>query len=261
MQIRVYTYSKSTMNKVVRHTVNANCIGGSLYIDENEGSSSREYFLYYPEIKSGASVGFNSASENALEAIKQYYVNANSPAGYLSMLDNIINANGWIGNREIALAMEIDAQKADVYKDYRQSYLDKQNTRHAEEAEKREAKRIEKERIAKEEKENAINAFVDTIKNGGTVNNANSILVEVCNRFYIDLPIKLKGWIYKSLYSITFKDGKAVSCERRGNPSTTIFTYLNQLCDRIAEETEEENATEEDSKLLQHLFGLDKNNA
>lgn len=262
MQIRYYWYSKTVINKVVRHTVDAEPITDWLYMQKestDSGNVKANFYAYYPSINNGIFLTSRTIWDNDYSFIPSMQTECecfSSPEKYMEHLDWCVANAKWVGNAEIELAMQIDAKKANIYKEYRLDYLAKQEEKSAVLASQRKEKRDEQERIEKSNKEAIINAFLLTVKNGGKVNNANSVLIDVCNQFGVGIPIKLKGWIYKSLTSITFANGEAISYASYGSKSTTIFKYLKVLTDRIKELGNEPDEIITDD--LKHLFGLDK---
>lgn len=262
MQIRYYWYSKAVINKVVRHTIDAEPITDWLYMQKeptDSGNIKANFYAYYPSINNGIFITSRTIWDNDYSFILSMQNECecfSSPEKYMKHLDWCVANAKWIGNAEIELAMQIDANTVDTYKTYRLDYLTKQEEKSAVMALQRKEKRDKQERIEKKNKETLVNAFLLTVKNDGKVNNANSVLIDVCNQFTIDIPIKLKGWIYKSLASITFANGEAISCASYGSKSTTIFKYLKVLTNRIKELEDEPNEVITDD--LKHLFGLDK---
>lgn len=263
MQIRYYWYSKTVMNKVVRHAVEAEPITEWLYmhkqnVDQN-GNTDVDFYLYYPSINNGIYLTSRKiwrGDDSFISTMQIENERFSSPDGFISAMDTAVANNQWVGNAEIEFVSQFNTEKANAYSAYRLAYLEKQDIKHAEQEAQRKAKREAEEAAAKQKKQDLIDNFLSMVKNGGKVNNANSVLIDVCNQFNVDIPIKLKGWVYKSLASITFANGEAISCASYGSKSTTIFKYLKTLTNRIKEtENEPDEIITGD---LKHLFGLDK---
>jgi hypothetical protein len=267
MQIRYYTYSKNVMNKAVRHTTEAEPITEWLYIHkeqpDNYGNIKAVIYLYYPSINNGIlleSFILWNGSDTHITTMQTATKVVSNPEKYITWLTKkVANAN-WIGNADIALAMQIDAQKAAEFVSYRESYLTKKD----EQSEAQREERSEKERIANakliEEEKVMINNLLSVMQTGGEWYNevspisGSSILNVIADQNEFVFPIKFKGWVNKNLHRLIFKDGECISYGfTKGHKSTTIFDYVKGLINHL-----KTVATDEE---LQHLFGLDKNNA
>lgn len=241
MQIRYYWYSKTVMNKVVRHTVDAEPITNWLYVHKNpqdqSGNVDADFYLYYPSINNGIYLTSRKiwhGDDSFIATMQIENERFSSPDGFIAAMDNAISNNQWVCNAEIEFVSQYNAEKATAYSEYRLAYLKKQDEKHAEQEAQRNAKREAKEAEARQKKQDTINNFIAMVKNGGKVVKANYILVDVCEQFNVEIPIKLKGWIYKSLADITFANGRAIGYSSYGGKSTTISGYLNMLVNAIS---------------------------
>lgn len=263
MQIRYYWYSKTVINKVVRHTIEAEPITEWLYMQKeptDSGNVQAKFYAYYSSINNGIFLTSRTIWDNDCSFIPSMQTECecfSSPEKYMEHLDWCVANAKWVGNAEIELAMQIDAQKGAEISAYRESYLAKQNAQH--EAQRKE--RIEKEQAAnaklvKEEKV-MIDNLLSIMQNGGEWRNENSpisgssILNVIADQNDFTFPIKFKGWVNKHLRSLTFENGMCKYYSyAKGHKSTTVANYVFGLMEHL-----KTIATDEE---IQYLFGLDK---
>ena len=126
---------------------------------------------------------------------------------------------------------------------------------------RREAKRAERE-LAKEQEDAAfveeankkaadiVNAAVNTIRNGGVIQNDEvcfwktrydfkkySVINYLMGQYGVDIPIRTKGWITERLVSVTVYDGHVTVCRwmrsGRGKLSDSFWEYMTRLVNAV----------------------------
>jgi len=119
-------------------------------------------------------------------------------------------------------------------------------------------KRIEKEQIEqkqKQEEQKKLNAAItqaeQDLKEYKDI--TSNMFVELCKKYNVELPIKLKGWINKSLRKVSITKNGCCSYSYCGNKSTTIGVYTKMLIDVITESEDDNKITQEE---INHLFGI-----
>lgn len=112
--------------------------------------------------------------------------------------------------------------------------------------EKEKIKSEEKMKKEEEQKQKDLQKLMEAEKEFKDGKNIKAdIFVELCKIYYVKLPIKVKGWINKSLCSIS-KD----SYRYIGNRSTTITNYASMLHDAIIENEQDNVITGDELALL-----------
>lgn len=157
-------------------------------------------------------------------------------AGFLSLLADTA-AHGWfIKNPELlALDMIGEVELADKYRKEKVVWVAK---REQEEEERREQRREEQRRM-EEEKRIELDKAAQKIRSRQTTDNDNGIILELMNRYGVNVPSRTKGWILDCLVSITFNDGQISYIYRKsknGKGSQRVFVCINELIEAIDKE-------------------------
>lgn len=205
-------------------------------------------------------------------AYAKVYINGD----YLHALDNINRAEEVLKkfNRDSLVAFIVDRFNKDMQsgkpvllgladildvRELAQRNLDivkEQNRqRYAEQDRQRELVRAEREKREALEFEARVKKAKLGYYNGEMIDN--EMFIELCNRYKIDIPIKTKGWIIKSVGEIG-KD--SYSRDRNSNSSKVIgmlSKYLyNEIKEEIDPEEEEDDGTGLTAEEVSQLFGF-----
>lgn len=139
---------------------------------------------------------------------------------------------------------------------------------------KQELAEKEAEKNNQEQIETIVNPALDIFRNGGEIDASQKVkvfdsegfkeqnlILYIAEKYGVNIPLKLKGWINKNLAKVIVKEGHCVRVYRYGGPSKTIFTYLESIisailstdnCRKDAVDTEDA-----DDELIRHFFGED----
>lgn len=115
---------------------------------------------------------------------------------------------------------------------------------------KREAEKAEKERQRKIEYESKLTVAEKEFMNNQKIN-ANLFLA-LCDKYYITVPIRTRGWIIESLTNISCNKDNRVQYSYSGNNSTKIADVARQLLNTLNENNDPNAITLDE---LNHLFG------
>lgn len=250
---RFITYNTNG-NSVVYHTKNMQHVIGSLYKDKETQNQYNESECYLYAYFEDYNIGIRIGAMNRLECrdidtmheslTNDYYLD--TPEHFISMLDDDVSNKQFIGNVQIELAKYLKPERVEVYTQARLDYRAEQDRKHAEAIKKEQAEDKAYCDERNKETEIEIQKVITSINNGGEIKNTTitiykdrydykeySIFNYLANRYNLSIPIKLKGWINKSLYSIKIENGRVTSYKYSGNKSTTIGKYMNMLVSAI----------------------------
>ena len=119
--------------------------------------------------------------------------------------------------------------------------------------EKREAERLEREEKKRQKYETAIKtAELNIVDKNPVLNDdlddGQSLILQLFRENHITLPLKTQGWVKKSLVGLKYHSPeRGWSYSYNGNKSTVIFSYLNQLIERVEEKHKHDRATDKPS--------------
>lgn len=109
-----------------------------------------------------------------------------------------------------------------------------------------------------------INPVLDVLRNGGEINvfhkvkiysadglvKEQNVVLYIAEKYNVNIPLKLKGWINETLGRISIKNGKCYGYYRllnKGGHSKTIFDYINKIISATAEPANSKNEDPEDA--------------
>lgn len=256
---RYFTYGKTDYNKPVAHYANMEHVAGALYRGEpyadEYGTSYTDVFIWYEEHGIGWKDGNTRTDwiEEDLPGMIERASIFDTPEKFIAELDRRANgeqcAANWIGAREIEVARIIAPEKVSIYLEARERHKMEQEAKERAREEARAAKDV-----AYVEEQNAktaemVKKAVETFHHGGEFRNDEITILKdsyggstysmvnyLANTYGVSIPIKVKGWITESLYSVIVEPNGSISRIRlnRGKKnSTTIFDYLNKLAAAI----------------------------
>lgn len=140
-----------------------------------------------------------------------------------------------------------------------------------------EKEQAEAEREAAEiaKRDESVKDVEDAIISGGDIKNTlingeKSVFLILAGKYGISIPMRLAGWMNKTLAQIKVENGKCISVWRwknAGGASTTIFDYLNKIiaavCAMHEQQTAEPKIDDADTMTdeeIAHFFGEDITN-
>ena len=123
----------------------------------------------------------------------------------------------------------------------------------------------------KEQLETVVRPVLDVLQNGGEIavdNTVNifsadgsvreqNVLLYIAEKYGVNLPLKLKGWINNALAEIQIKDGECVGVYRytnNGGKSTTVFGYINQIIAAVQLDCDPDDEEEMTAEEIDRLF-------
>ena len=110
---------------------------------------------------------------------------------------------------------------------YNNIVKDIKQTKREEENKLREEAKKQKEEEEQQEYQKYITEAENKYMNGERVTNGE--FVDLCDRYKIKLPLRTRGWVLKSLCSIKYSEETECSYQQKGNDSTVIGDYAEQL--------------------------------
>ena len=172
--------------------------------------------------------------------------------GFIKMLKMLEEKKAFIGNAYIKVFEYMgEIELVNHYTEYRATMLAEKERKHKEWYEEYRAKEAEREKKRIEELDEKIKEIEDKLykvrkkdEDFVTVDNDSNIIIDLMNKYNVDVSIRTKGWIMKSLLSITFNsDGginysysKMASSNSKG--SQAIFRHMFELWDKICNSIE-----------------------
>ncbi len=134
----------------------------------------------------------------------------------------------------------------------------------------------EAEKNNQEQIETIVNPALDIFRNGGEIDASKKVkifdaegfkeknlILYIAEKYGVNIPLKLKGWINKNLAKVIVKGGCCFRVYRYGGPSKTIFTYLDSIISAIlsaeysVEDEDRAMYEDADDELIRHFFGED----
>lgn len=110
---------------------------------------------------------------------------------------------------------------------YNNIIKNKNQVKREEENKIREEKKKQKEEEEERQYQKYITEAEDKYMNSERITNGE--FVDLCDRYKIKLPLRTRGWVLKSLCNIKYSDDIGCSYQYRGNASTVIGDYAEQL--------------------------------
>lgn len=226
-------------------------IAGNVYFGNDEGSESM--YLYFEEISAGLWYDFcySGREYEKLAATAANVDFVQSFKAYINHLLELAEKGEFIKCNQIDFALlhnqvayeklhqarqAWNKKKAEKEEIERLQRIENDNANIKEKNDKARAKlqiAFEKIQTALIEKNTQTFHFIDNEELEFYTNRydhyTTTIFEELAKIENIKLPIKLIGWIRKSLGGFYIKDGKISRYKHSGNASTTFFNYANQL--------------------------------
>lgn len=242
-------------NKAVRHNINMTKLTDYIYVGEIDKTDNYYYincrlYAFYNAV--GFDIGYIDSEVEFDDLVNR--INNSSFVSADKYMENIYQRieNGlWINLIEMEY---IKAINPDIISDVEKARTDWQkkldDKRTAEHNVRNAEKQVEMEKTNAEAQE-IIDSAINTIKNGGTVNNdyitiytdidthkKYSVIAYLFDKYEIKMPIRTKGFVINTLNSITVSaDGKGVSYSywKKGNSkgSNALYGFIYKLIEAI----------------------------
>lgn len=250
-KIKLLQYAKDG-NTVVTHHVSAHLATANFYLRKTEPDDYGYYTIQViPVFLCG--YGFvvttisrlmidmekfpNKEKEISLEEyFKTFFANYANEQAYLARMDKIMAENLYMRNLDIRMAGEIlrgsptFEEKLKEYTKYKYDHDTRAEKERQAMWEQYEKEQAEKEKKAQQEHEENLRAFCKQLLDGGNRIAVNAdLLFDIAGKVGVQIPIRTKGWIRKSLRTITVSDGKVSVYQYIGRPSTVFHEYANQI--------------------------------
>ena len=242
-------------NKAVRHNVNVAKITDNVYVGEIDKNDNyyyincRLYALYNGIAFDFGYIDSEIEMDDLVERIN------NSPwANADKFMENIYQRieNGmWINLVEMEYIKAVNPTIIPDVEKARAAWQKKLDDKRTAEQNIRNAEKQEEMEKANAEALDVVNSAINTIKNGGTVDNnyitiytdidtykEYSVIAYLFDNYGITMPIRTKGFVINRIASITVsEDGKGVhySYYKKGNSkgSSSIYDYIYKLIEAI----------------------------
>ncbi len=245
---KIITY-KSDHTTAIAKSVFLQHIGGPAYKGVNKDRPNSQPFcriyLYFEQLQIGIEVNtavypdFRTVEE-ILDFVKVR--DFESPKSIIAQLEQQVERGKFISNAWIEFARYAAPERADIYAKARQEYIDRREQKEREERAKRAAEEAAVCREGNQKAQCLVDAALETIRRGGELKNQSiefyrsqydvstyHIVNYLARKYDVQIPLKVQGWINKSLVQVTIQDGRAVSCLYCGGKSKTFFHYFNQV--------------------------------
>lgn len=248
---RMIYYSEHDGSTAVTRAIPVQHVVGNIYLlkEQNDNASfvSCLLFAYFDEQQIGITIG--SAREDfeldklAERAIELGYDTIHR---FFQKVDESVANGTFVSNADIALAQYYVPEKQAEYIKARQAFKEKKRQERARrdaEYEERLRQQQNRTRVAAEAQ---VAAAVDTIRAGGQINNdrvyyiaengeerETCLINYLCTLYNYPMPLKVKGWINKSLTGAMIKNGMAAGYTYCGRESKTFFDHMGNLCSLI----------------------------
>lgn len=249
-RIKTISYGTgSKCNDPVYHWKQLQQLGGSLYKDKEFDNkyNGKECCLYlmYPEADVALKVDQVIMSTwQTVEWFIERIDNAgwNTAEGFIKSLDNKVQNNEFISNADIEFSKYFAPEKESVYRKARQDYLDRKDREEQEYQQKREQQFKKKVEEQNQKSRTEIENALTIIKNGGMLTNKSityyddeskehtyNLICYLAEKYGVNIPIKVKGWICNKLTSITFENGDIKQWMQYKSKCNTFSDYIRQI--------------------------------
>ena len=173
----------------------------------------------------------------------QQYLAIGSVDDWNEYLLGKVSRSQYINNLEIeVLRQNGKFELAAYFQPYHDAYIAQIESEDKRGQEKFEKERAENEAQEEKERESMIAAAEDKILHGGKLDNkplpgrADSIILFLCDKYGISVPIKTRGWIKKNINFVLFsEEGKPTNYSTSGKgKSQTFCNKMFELADAVA---------------------------
>ena len=244
-------------------------IVGTAYKGRNKtnqyGQVSCQIYAFFTTLNIGILVGDITHPDCMhTEEIEKMFINNqwDTLERFVEKLERVVSEGDFIRNVEIELIRVAAPEKVEAFSAAKAEYVERQDAEDAE----REAKEALQEAANRREKsemvEREICAAVDIIRTGGYVLNSDITMFREGNdgrsyklinilarRYGVKIPLKVQGWINKSLYSVTIENGRVVSYQCEKHTSETFCQYMDQLIEAIQRHSYSDYAKQQKAAL------------
>lgn len=245
---KIITYKSDCTTAIVKSVLLQHIIGPAYKGVNKDRPHSQPFcriYLYFEQLQIGIQVNtLVYPDTRTVEAIYDF-VKAQkfeSPESIIAKLEQQMEEGKFISNAWIEFARYAAPERADIYAKARQEYIDR---REQKERELRATQAAEDAAFCREENEKTqhlIDAALETIRHGGHLKNQSikfyrsqydvstyHIVNYLARKFDVQIPLKVQGWINKSLVQVVIQDGKVIKYQHYGGKSKTFFHYFNQV--------------------------------
>ena len=250
-KIKLLQYAKDG-NTVVTHHISAHPVVGNFYVYKTEPDEYGYSIIYViAAFQCGYGVYVSTMPTWAIDMeklpskgeefspegyFKTFFADYANEQAYLARMDKIMAENRYMRNLDIRMAGEIlrgsptFEEKLKEYTKYKYDHDTRAEKERQAKREQYEKEQAEKEKKAQQEHEENLRAFCKQLLDGGNRIEVNAdLLFDVAVKVGVQIPIRTKGWIRKSLRTITVSDGKVSVYQYIGRPSTVFHEYANQI--------------------------------
>ena len=260
-QRKVITYAKDG-NTAIKKNKDLQQISGNLYKGKDEtdqyGQLSCRLYIFYEDIGIGIDIGnIYNLAEKDIDEITSQVPSAflHGSQSFIKALDHAAEAERHITNAQIALAGYIAPENVAVYTKARQRARDKDDERQAAERAEQNAEDVAYCEKCNAETQRMIEAALDVIRSGGILKNdtikfylslydyhSYSVINHLARQYGVKFPLKVQGWINKSLTHVRVHDDEATEYWHTGGRSTTFLGYMDKLIEAVLREDARGNA-------------------
>jgi hypothetical protein len=246
---RVKTISYGTGSKhndPVYHWKELQQIGDSLYKDKefDDKYNGKECCLYLMYAEADVALRVDQVIINTWQTVEWFveHNSLNTVEHFIESLDNKVQNNEFIPNADIEFSKHFVPEKEMGYRKARQDYIDRKDReeqeyqKKCEQQFKREAE--EQNQKSRTEIENALTI----IKEGGMLENKSityyddkfkehtyNLICYLAEKYSVNIPIKVKGWICNKLTSITFENEDIKQWTQYKSKCNTFSGYMRQI--------------------------------
>ena len=273
---KIITYA-SDGNTAIKKNKDLQKISGNLYrgqddVNEYNQVSCRIY-IFYEDIGIGMDIGsICDPDEKDISKIPLRVPPAflYGPQAFIKALDYAVDNEQIITNAQIALASYITPNNVAIYIEARQRVLDRDDERWAMQQAKQKAEDAAYCEKCNAETQSIIDAALGIIRTGGILKNdtlnffdspydyrSYSIINHLARQYGVKFPLKVQGWVNKSLTRVKIHNNEAAEYWCFGGKSSTFLGYMDKLVDAVLHEDAEGCANEATAEFSAAAQGME----